>query len=271
LHKERACSWCTNPSIIINGLLWHVVFAEVGEKVIANDGVNRFKSFAGRRLLVLGGGGRGKCGERSDDGSGGCSDGSHLRGENNKERGGRTTCFINSDDSFLVFGSCPLPRSLASLPLQPWSILLIIRLDPTRKAALVFFFLGLATAHVPRVNSDLSLNASTGHHDGPPSGCSPLLPRQTQAFFFQSPFRFRIELPRRMTSFITLKPPAAVSRTCLHPVFFLSSGQPFASTKTPFGRTPMTTVIASIRPSRILSADQLFGAHTYLALFPSSG
>jgi hypothetical protein len=81
LHKGRTYSWCTNPSIIINGLLWHVVFPEVGEKVIADDGVNGFEPFAGSRLLVFSGDGRGDRGERGDDGSGGCSDGSHLWGE----------------------------------------------------------------------------------------------------------------------------------------------------------------------------------------------
>jgi hypothetical protein len=54
------------------------VFAEVGKKVITNDGVNGFESFAGGRLLVLRGGGCGDRGERGNDGSGGCSDGSHC-------------------------------------------------------------------------------------------------------------------------------------------------------------------------------------------------
>jgi hypothetical protein len=78
---EKTCDERTNPSIILNGLLWHIVFAEIGEKIIADYSVHSFKTFASSRLLVLGGGGGWDCGERVDDGSGGSSDGSHYCGE----------------------------------------------------------------------------------------------------------------------------------------------------------------------------------------------
>lgn len=86
MHRGKTCCGCTNASVILNSLLWHVVFAEVGEKVIANDGVNGFESFAGSGLLVLDDGGRGSCGERGNNGSGRCSDGSHCGGETGGER-----------------------------------------------------------------------------------------------------------------------------------------------------------------------------------------
>jgi len=76
---------CTNPSIIVNGLLWHIVFAEIGEKIIADDSVHSFKTFASSRLLVLSGGGGWDCGERVDEGSGGSSDRSHYCGEENNK------------------------------------------------------------------------------------------------------------------------------------------------------------------------------------------
>ena len=50
--------WVTHMSVILNGLLWHVEFAEVGEEVIADDRVDCLKTFAG---LVLGGSGWGHC------------------------------------------------------------------------------------------------------------------------------------------------------------------------------------------------------------------
>jgi hypothetical protein len=71
----------TNPSIIINDLLRHVLFAEIGEKLITDDGVHGFETFAGGRLLVLRTGGGWDCGKMGNDGSGGCSDGSHCGGE----------------------------------------------------------------------------------------------------------------------------------------------------------------------------------------------
>jgi hypothetical protein len=58
------------------------VFAEIGEKIISDDGVHSFETFAGGCLLVLvGGGGGWDCGKRGNDGSGGCSDRSHCREE----------------------------------------------------------------------------------------------------------------------------------------------------------------------------------------------
>ncbi len=92
-QKGETCSGCTNPSIIINDLLWHVVFAEIVEKIIADDGVDGFETFAGGRLLVLGGGGCWYSGERDDDGSGGCSDGGHCGEENNKGSRSRTSFY----------------------------------------------------------------------------------------------------------------------------------------------------------------------------------
>jgi hypothetical protein len=62
----------------MNDLLRHVVFAEIGEKLIADDGVHSFETFSRGGLLVLRGGGGWDCGKRGSDGSGGCSDGSHC-------------------------------------------------------------------------------------------------------------------------------------------------------------------------------------------------
>jgi hypothetical protein len=67
----------THASVIFNGLLRHVVFAEVGEEVIADDGIDRLEAFAGSCLLVLGGDSRGDSREGSNDWGGGSSDGGH--------------------------------------------------------------------------------------------------------------------------------------------------------------------------------------------------
>ena len=66
----------TNTSIILDGLLRHVVLAKVCEEVIADDSVDRLEAFAGG-CLVLGGGCWGDCGERGYDWGGGGSDGGH--------------------------------------------------------------------------------------------------------------------------------------------------------------------------------------------------
>ena len=61
---------CTNSSIIVNDLFRHVVFAEIGEKIIADDGVDGFETFAGGCLFVLGGGGGCDRRKRDSDGCG---------------------------------------------------------------------------------------------------------------------------------------------------------------------------------------------------------
>jgi hypothetical protein len=76
--RGKQSSGCTNPSITINDLLWHVVCAEISEKLIADDGVHGFETFSGGGLLVLRVGGGWDYGKRGNDGSGGCSDGSHC-------------------------------------------------------------------------------------------------------------------------------------------------------------------------------------------------
>jgi hypothetical protein len=67
----------THASVIVNGLLRHVVFAEVGEEVITDDGIDVLEAFAGGCLLVLGGDGWGDSREGSSDWGGGSSDGGH--------------------------------------------------------------------------------------------------------------------------------------------------------------------------------------------------
>ena len=115
---------------------------------------------------------------------------------------------------FSSFGSCPLPRSLR-LPSSPALVNSSHHSTrPYSESRPGFPLLGPRHRTRPARQFGLFSERLDGHHDGPPSGCSPLLPRRTQAFFLKSPFRFRIEPPRRMTSFITLKPPAAVSRIC---------------------------------------------------------
>jgi hypothetical protein len=47
-----------HTSVILDGLLWHVMFAEVGEEVIADDRVDCLETFTGG-YLVLGSGGLG--------------------------------------------------------------------------------------------------------------------------------------------------------------------------------------------------------------------
>ena len=53
------------------------MFAEIGEKLIADDSVHGFETFSGGCLLILRGGGVWARGKRGNDGSGGCSDWSH--------------------------------------------------------------------------------------------------------------------------------------------------------------------------------------------------
>lgn len=79
VRKRSICARerCTHASVILNGLLRHVMFTEVGEEVIADDGIDILEAFAGGRLLVLGGGSWGDGGEGSSDWGGGGSDGGH--------------------------------------------------------------------------------------------------------------------------------------------------------------------------------------------------
>jgi hypothetical protein len=62
----------------MNDLLRHVVFAEIGEKLITDDGVHSLEMFSGGGLLVLRSGGGCDYRKRGNDGSGGCSDGSRC-------------------------------------------------------------------------------------------------------------------------------------------------------------------------------------------------
>ena len=70
-------------SIILNGLLQHVIFkvifAKVSEEVITDDSIDCLEALACSCLLVIGSSRCGDCLEGSNDGgaSGGCSDGGH--------------------------------------------------------------------------------------------------------------------------------------------------------------------------------------------------
>lgn len=98
-ERRRKTSICvgTHTSIIFDGFLRHVVFAEVGQEVIADDGIKRLKTFAGS-CFVLGDSGFGNRWERVDSWSGGRSgNGGHgeaeirVRVEESTGWGGRST------------------------------------------------------------------------------------------------------------------------------------------------------------------------------------
>ena len=95
----------THTSIIFNGFLRHVVFAEVGQELITDDRVKCLKTFAGS-CLVLGDSGLGDRWERVNSWSRGSSgDGGHgeakFRGEEATAGGemGRWSTVINKNNS----------------------------------------------------------------------------------------------------------------------------------------------------------------------------